>query len=205
MARWSTRSSWIALCPVPTWRPNGRSIPRPRSCAPGARSPLPRPYLEGPEARRPRTRFLGGRSGQRHRPGWITSSNSAPMCSTSTPSTWPGPITSTTPSTFSRSAPSTASRADFKRLAADAHQRGMKVVLDGVFNHMGRNAPIFKQALADPKPAPGAAGSTSARNTKAARCVVDGLSEPARAQSGEPRGAPTPLAGQGFGRPLLPA
>ena len=26
----------------------------------------------------------------------------------------------------------------------------MKLVLDGVFNHMGRNAPIFQQALADP-------------------------------------------------------
>jgi glycosidase len=29
-------------------------------------------------------------------------------------------------------------------------RRGMKLVLDGVFNHMGRNAPIFQQALADP-------------------------------------------------------
>jgi glycosidase len=29
--------------------------------------------------------------------------------------------------------------------------RGLKVVLDGVFNHMGRNAPIFQQALADPR------------------------------------------------------
>ena len=33
---------------------------------------------------------------------------------------------------------------------ADAHARGMKVVLDGVFNHMGRNAPIFQDALTNP-------------------------------------------------------
>jgi glycosidase len=45
--------------------------------------------------------------------------------------------------------PEYGSRDDFKRLAADAHHRGMKVVLDGVFNHMGRNAPIFQQAMAD--------------------------------------------------------
>ncbi len=47
--------------------------------------------------------------------------------------------------------PEYGSREDFKRLAADAHRRGMKVVLDGVFNHMGRNAPVFQQAFADPK------------------------------------------------------
>jgi glycosidase len=42
-------------------------------------------------------------------------------------------------------------RDDFRRLAADAHRRGLKVVLDGVFNHMGRNAPIFREAFADAK------------------------------------------------------
>ncbi len=47
--------------------------------------------------------------------------------------------------------PEYGTRDDFRRLAADAHRRGMKVVLDGVFNHMGRNAPIFQQAFADPK------------------------------------------------------
>lgn len=47
--------------------------------------------------------------------------------------------------------PEYGTREDFKRLAAQARQLGLKVVLDGVFNHMGRNAPIFQQALADPK------------------------------------------------------
>jgi cyclomaltodextrinase / maltogenic alpha-amylase / neopullulanase len=47
--------------------------------------------------------------------------------------------------------PEYGTRADVKQLAADVHQRGMKLVLDGVFNHMGRNAPIFKQAEADPR------------------------------------------------------
>ena len=47
--------------------------------------------------------------------------------------------------------PEFGTRDDVKALAADVHRRGMKLVLDGVFNHMGRNAPPFQQALADPK------------------------------------------------------
>ncbi len=47
--------------------------------------------------------------------------------------------------------PEFGTRADVKTLAADVHRRGMKLVLDGVFNHMGRNAPIFKDALANPQ------------------------------------------------------
>ena len=41
-------------------------------------------------------------------------------------------------------------RDDFLRLVAEVHARGMKLVLDGVFNHMGRHAPIFQDALANP-------------------------------------------------------
>jgi glycosidase len=51
---------------------------------------------------------------------------------------------------FQAISPEFGDRADFIRLAADVHARGMKLVLDGVFNHMGRNAPIFQDALADP-------------------------------------------------------
>lgn len=47
--------------------------------------------------------------------------------------------------------PEYGTRDDFRRLAAEAHRLGLKVVLDGVFNHMGRQAPIFRQAFADPK------------------------------------------------------
>jgi glycosidase len=46
--------------------------------------------------------------------------------------------------------PEFGTRADVKALAKDIHQRGMKLVLDGVFNHMGRNAPLFKEAMANP-------------------------------------------------------
>ena len=42
-------------------------------------------------------------------------------------------------------------RADVARLAAAAKKRGMKLVLDGVFNHMGRNSERFKSAQANPK------------------------------------------------------
>ena len=41
-------------------------------------------------------------------------------------------------------------RADATKLAEAVHRRGMKLVLDGVFNHMGRNSTLFKQAEADP-------------------------------------------------------
>jgi cyclomaltodextrinase / maltogenic alpha-amylase / neopullulanase len=46
--------------------------------------------------------------------------------------------------------PEYGTRDDVKSLAADLHGRGMKLVLDGVFNHMGRNAPIFRDAESNP-------------------------------------------------------
>ena len=46
--------------------------------------------------------------------------------------------------------PEYGTRDDARALARDVHARGMKLVLDGVFNHMGRNSAIFKQAQADP-------------------------------------------------------
>jgi glycosidase len=51
---------------------------------------------------------------------------------------------------FQAISPEFGNRADFIQLATDVHTRGMKLVLDGVFNHMGRNAPIFQDALANP-------------------------------------------------------
>jgi glycosidase len=47
--------------------------------------------------------------------------------------------------------PEFGTRDDVKKLAAELKRRGMKLVLDGVFNHMGRNSPKFQEALADPK------------------------------------------------------
>jgi len=46
--------------------------------------------------------------------------------------------------------PEYGTRDDARALARDVHARGMKLVLDGVFNHMGRNSPRFRQAEADP-------------------------------------------------------
>ena len=46
--------------------------------------------------------------------------------------------------------PEFGARDDLKALAADVHRRGMRLVLDGVFNHMGRNAPVFRRAESDP-------------------------------------------------------
>ena len=46
--------------------------------------------------------------------------------------------------------PEYGTRDDVIALATDLHARHMRLMLDGVFNHMGKNAPIFKQAMADP-------------------------------------------------------
>lgn len=40
---------------------------------------------------------------------------------------------------------------DVKKLAAETRRRGMKLVLDGVFNHMGRNSPKFQSAQQNPR------------------------------------------------------
>jgi cyclomaltodextrinase / maltogenic alpha-amylase / neopullulanase len=45
--------------------------------------------------------------------------------------------------------PEYGTRDDLKALATDVHARGMKLLLDGVFNHMGRNSPFFQAAQAD--------------------------------------------------------
>jgi len=42
------------------------------------------------------------------------------------------------------------SRADLRRLVQDCHRRGLRVILDGVFNHMGRRSPLFQEAQANP-------------------------------------------------------
>jgi len=46
--------------------------------------------------------------------------------------------------------PEYGTRADVAALADSVHDRGMKLVLDGVFNHMGRTSPAFQSALTDP-------------------------------------------------------
>ncbi|MCB0200292.1 MAG: glycoside hydrolase family 13 protein [Anaerolineae bacterium] len=51
---------------------------------------------------------------------------------------------------FLKISPEFGDRDDFLRLVADVHARGMHLVLDGVFNHMGQNAPIFQDALKNP-------------------------------------------------------
>src|SRR4051812_9203964 len=47
--------------------------------------------------------------------------------------------------------------ADFDRLVAAAHDRGIRVVLDGVFNHVGRSHPRFQAALAEGPSSPAGA------------------------------------------------
>lgn len=57
---------------------------------------------------------------------------------------------------YHRVDPAYGDRAALKDLADECHRRGMKLVLDGVFNHVGRHSPLFVDALAHPGGAFGA-------------------------------------------------
>lgn len=46
--------------------------------------------------------------------------------------------------------PRLGDEADLDALLRDAHAKGLKVLLDGVFNHVGRDFPAFREVLADP-------------------------------------------------------
>ncbi|HRX84717.1 MAG TPA: glycoside hydrolase family 13 protein [Phycisphaerae bacterium] len=48
-------------------------------------------------------------------------------------------------------APEYGTRADVAALATDLHGRDMRLVLDGVFNHVGRTSPWFLDAVQDPE------------------------------------------------------
>jgi cyclomaltodextrinase / maltogenic alpha-amylase / neopullulanase len=52
---------------------------------------------------------------------------------------------------YQQISPEYGTRDDVKKLAAETKKRGMKLVLDGVFNHMGRNSSAYKEAEANPK------------------------------------------------------
>lgn len=52
---------------------------------------------------------------------------------------------------FMEISPEYGSREDFKQLAEQVHALGMKLIMDGVFNHMGRNSDRFRDAFEDPE------------------------------------------------------
>jgi cyclomaltodextrinase / maltogenic alpha-amylase / neopullulanase len=52
---------------------------------------------------------------------------------------------------YHKVSPEFGTRDDVKKLASNVHRRRMKLVLDGVFNHMGRNSAAFKDAESNPK------------------------------------------------------
>ena len=52
---------------------------------------------------------------------------------------------------YHRIDPAFGTRVELATLSRDLHGRGMKLVLDGVFNHMGRRSPHFQEALKDPQ------------------------------------------------------
>jgi glycosidase len=52
---------------------------------------------------------------------------------------------------FHAVSPEYGKREDLRELAKDLHARGMKLMLDGVFNHMGRGSPYFLSARSSPQ------------------------------------------------------
>ena len=51
---------------------------------------------------------------------------------------------------YHRVDPAYGTRDDLASLTQALHARGMRIVLDGVFNHMGRKSPMFQDALRNP-------------------------------------------------------
>ena len=52
---------------------------------------------------------------------------------------------------YFRVSPEYGTRDDVKRLAGELHKRGKRLVLDGVFNHMGRTSTWFREAMENPR------------------------------------------------------
>lgn len=52
---------------------------------------------------------------------------------------------------FRRVDPAYGTRAELAGLTREAHALGMRVILDGVFNHMGSGSEMFREAMRDPK------------------------------------------------------
>ncbi len=51
---------------------------------------------------------------------------------------------------YARIDPMLGTEDDFRALCNEAHERGMKVILDGVFSHVGSRSPYFQSAISDP-------------------------------------------------------
>ena len=52
---------------------------------------------------------------------------------------------------YGRIDPMLGTEEDFRALCDDAHARGMKVILDGVFSHVGRRSGYFQEAISNPE------------------------------------------------------
>lgn len=52
---------------------------------------------------------------------------------------------------YTKLSPEIGTRQDLVGLIKNVHGRKMKIMLDGVFNHMGRTSPMFQEALKNPK------------------------------------------------------
>ncbi|MCB9763603.1 MAG: glycoside hydrolase family 13 protein [Alphaproteobacteria bacterium] len=74
---------------------------------------------------------------------------------------------------WTRVDPLLGTRDDVVALAEDLHRRGLRLMLDGVFNHLGRTAPAFQRALTHPDAPERAWFDLDARYTHGARSWFD--------------------------------
>ena len=100
-----------------------------------------------PSAAKPAARCWAARSAASAKI-WTPSNVWDATASTSTPSLPPAAITSMTRWTTSVWTPASAPAEDLRQLVHAAHARGMRVILDGVFNHVSSRHSFFQDVLA---------------------------------------------------------
>ena len=145
----SIRCSWTGSRRRPGWTPSAGCIRRPKCCATGQRCRKPGTYLADAQLNSQELDFWGGDLASlssrldyiQHLGADVLYLNPIHLAYTNH---------KYDALDFQEISPEFGDRTDFIRLAADVHARGMKLVLDGVFNHMGRNAPIFQDAITNP-------------------------------------------------------
>ena len=102
------------------------------------------PPADSPTKESPRGRDYFGGDLQGRRPAApVPRRSSVSPRSTSTRSSTAARTTATTPRTTRRSTRTSGPQKDFDRLIKDAKAHGIRVILDGVFNHMSSDSPSF--------------------------------------------------------------
>ena len=199
----STRSWSIVLRRRRNLDSQARAVPGAEGPAPLGRTADPRHLPARCQGLEPRARFLGRRPAERPRQARLHPGLGADVL-------YLNPIHLAYTNhkydalDFKQISPEFGTREDLDALIGDVHRQGMKLVLDGVFNHMGRNS----QAVPGGCRQPGQPVSRLVLFRPAIsgrRAHLAGRGQPARAEPGKPGRARLRLRQPGFGRAELSA